>query len=256
MAASERGKPHRAVAGGATDRAVARGQQRAGLAAQPLVGDAAEHDQVEVADAVEHARRAVGAAQHAQHRVGRGGPVEAAVGLFDARARAAPHLRAGIVEPLAAVEAALEVGDDLEQAGDGGRDDVVAIETTLADGAGGKLSRRPDRATVELGVGLQQRHAPAWRVVQDRPVERGGTAVTGRTGMDHDAQDASPDRIRNGAREHGRNDQLRLRLVDGVEHRLVAEGEGDLHVMAALGQLDPGALAQAVVGTGEKQDSH
>ena len=65
-----------------------------------------------------------------------------------------------------------------------------------------------------------------------------------------------PNRPWNRLLEHRRDDEIRLLGVDRRDHRLVAGRQMDRDRMAAVGELDLQALAQAVVSARDEQNAH
>ena len=127
----------------------------------------------------------------------------------------------------------------------------------VALGGGAHVERRvgPDRAGVELTVGLQHGHAPVRLAVAHRPVQRARPLVAGRAGVHHETGHALPDRGRDAALEERRQHQV----GPGHRHRLFGHAVGDVQLdtelVAARAQLGVQALAEAVEAVAEQQDA-
>ena len=115
-------------------------------------------------------------------------------------------------------------------------------------------ARGPDIAGVDVAVGLEHRHAPLAHAELDRPVQRRRSAVAPRAGVHDQAAMLRPDRLRDHLLEHRAHDQLRPVLADRRLHRGGRVDHRDRHLVAELGQRDPGALAEAVVRRHQEQD--
>jgi hypothetical protein len=71
--------------------------------------------------------------------------------------------------------------------------------------------------------------------------------------VDDQAAVRGPDRLRDERLQHRADDQLGLVRRDGRLHRLRRVDDGDRDLVPELGQRDPGALAEAVVGRDQEQ---
>ena len=109
-------------------------------------------------------------------------------------------------------------------------------------------------AGVELAVGLEHRHAPLAHPELDRPVQRRRSPIAPRAGVHDQAAMAGPDRLGDQLLQHRAHDQLRAVLADGRLHRGGRVDHRDRHVVAELGQRDPGALTEAVVRRHQEED--
>ena len=67
---------------------------------------------------------------------------------------------------------------------------------------------------------------------------------------------ARPDLLRNGDLQHRRDDQIRHPAGDGGDHCLARRCDADADIMAAFAELDQQTLAEAVMGRGQKKNSH
>jgi hypothetical protein len=74
--------------------------------------------------------------------------------------------------------------------------------------------------------------------------------------MHDQAEMARPHLLRNGDFQHRRNDQIRRLAGDSGNHCLVRRRATDADFVATLAELDPQTLAEAVVGRGQKENSH
>jgi len=124
----------------------------------------------------------------------------------------------------------------------------------LPTGSHPELAGLPDVAGVHLPDSLEHGHAPLLHPELDRPVERRGTAVAVRAGMDDEAGVLAPHRLGDELLEHRAHDQVGPVDLDGPldERRRVDDLDGD--VVAHLGEGDVRALAEAVVRGRHEQD--
>ena len=245
--------PHGAVDRGAADRAVALGDDRPGLAAQRGLPVAAEQVEWRIVEMVEHAGVALGGADAAQDGLGRvARPVDRAVGLPEQRAQAAPRARVVVVQRLGRDVAAHGVHDGVDR----GAPHLVAVQARLARALREReRARRPDVACVDLVRGLEHGHAPLGGTGLDRPVQRRRATIALRAGMDDQAAMPGPDRLGDDRLEHRADDQPGPVLGHRGLH--LGARAHDLHrnAVAELGQRDLDALAEAVVGGDEEEDS-
>ena len=252
VAALEVRDPDGAVDGRSADRAGALGDDLARTAAQyPLVMDAEEME-LRALDRVEHPGVALGGADLADHAVGAlRVPVDRADGLAHQRARPAGHSRGVELGRFAAVD---DPAHRLHERLDRGAADLVAIEAALPDLARAEVACGPHSAGVELAVGLEHRHPPLAHPELDRPVQRRRSAVAPRTRVHDQTAMPGPDRLGDQLLQHRAHDQLRAVLADRRLHRGGRVDHRDRHVVAELGQRDPGSLTEAVVRRHEEQD--
>ena len=258
------GDPDSAIDRADADRAVAPGQNLAGRTLEALFLMRPVEEATFAEQRAEDAGSTVGRADLPHdHRRCVPHPVDGAVGLPHRRAQTAAHIGRHIGQllwlPSAGPELArFDSGDRLENAAHGSLGDLTTIEAALRGRIclEGKLMRGPDRAGIELVRRLQDRYAPALLVVGDGPVERGGAPIALDAGMHDQAEMARPDLLRNGDLQHRRNDQIRRLAGDSGDHGLVRRRDADADVVAALAELDPQTLAEAVVGRGQKENSH
>jgi hypothetical protein len=202
------------------------------------------------ADAVAHAGVTLRGTQLAHDRVRRvAGPVDGADVLGHERAVLAgdSHARRRRLR-----DALHRLDDRL----DGGAANLVAIEAALAGRPRRERAAGPDLAGVELAIRLEHGHAPLLGAELDRPVQRGGPAVAGRAGVHDQAAMRRPDGLRDELLEHRADDEVGSMPRDGRLHRRSRVDHLDRHVVPELGERDPGALAEAVVGGGEEEDAH
>ncbi len=246
----EVGDPDGAVRRRAADRAVARGDDGAGLAAQPALAVDAEEVKRRRADRVEHAGVTLRGTQPAYDRVRRvGGPVDGAHLLGHERAVLAADPHAGRTR----------LGDALHRFDDRldrGAADLVAIQAALAGRPHGERPAGPDRPGVEVAVGLEDGDAPVAGTHLDGPVQRGGPAVPRRTGVHDQAAMRRPDGLRDELLEHRAHDEIGPVSRDRRLHRLGRVDHRHLDLVPELREGDPGALAEAVVSGGEEEDAH
>ena len=116
--------------------------------------------------------------------------------------------------------------------------------------------RRPDWPRVELGRRLQDRHAPALLLIGDGPVERGRATITNNAGMHDQAEIARRDLLGNCDLQHRRDDHVRRVARDGVHHRLARGHDANADFVAAFGQFDQEALAEAVMRGSQEKNVH
>ncbi len=193
---------------------------------------------------------ALGGAELAHDRLGRvRGPVD--------RADLLGHERQGLARDPDAHGAGLAAAlHRLDDRLDRGAADLVAVEAALARGAGGEAAVGPDLARVEVAVGLEHGHAPALGADLNRPVQRRGPAVASGAGVHHQAAVPGPHRLRDELLEDRADDQVR---PVGGDRRLHGHPRFDhrhLDLVSHLGERDPRALAEAVVGGHEEEDAH
>ena len=254
VAALEVRDPDRAVDGRPADRAGALGDDLSRAAAQrPLVVDAEEME-LRALDRVEDPRVALGGADLADHAVGavatasrsrgRPGSSAGAPGRSRARggrARAGRRRRRSCPSPPRAPRS--------RRGGPRG-----GTGCSCRPRACGRCAwPRPSPAST-LAVGLEHRHAPLAHPELDRPVQRRRSAVAPRAGVHDQAAMAGPDRLGDQLLQHRAHDQLRAVLADRRLHRGGRVDHRDRHVVAELGQRDPGALTEAVVRRHEEED--
>ena len=116
--------------------------------------------------------------------------------------------------------------------------------------------RRPDRPGVELWGRLQDRHAPALLLIGDGPVDRGRAAIALYAGVHDQAEIARRDLLGNRDLQHWRDDHVRRVAANRVHHRLARGYDTDADLMAAFGQFDKEALAEAVMRRGQEKNAH
>ena len=205
---------------------------------------------------VQHAGRAVGGADLAQH--GRrvvADPVDRPPRLPQQRALPAADRRIGIIERLRRLTAtdALQRGPDRR---DGRFGDFVAINAALRRGAHREADLGPHVAGVHLAVGLQRGHAPLGLAVHDRPVERRGSSIPPDPRVDHDAALPFPHRIGNPSLEERRDDELRPPQRDRLFGDAIVHVELDRDVVPGGRQIDVQPLGEAVERVREEEDAH
>ena len=150
--------------------------------------------------------------------------------------------------------AAGDLADRLHERLDRGAADLVAIQAALADLARGEGARGPHIPGVDVAAGLEHRHAPLPRPELDRPVQRRRPTVAPRAGVHDQAAMLRPDRLGDQLLEERAHDQLRPVRADSRLHRGGRVDHRDRHLVAELGQRDPGALTEAVVRRHQEQD--
>ncbi len=247
--------PHRAVHRGAADRPVASRDDLAGTPAEAALDVHVEQEELLAADRVEHARVTLGDPELAHDRGGRvAAPVDRAVGLLDQRTQPTGHVRVLVIERQRLEVPACEVVDREHQHLDRGATDLVAVDAALPDRAQLELTRLPDVAGVSLLDGLEHGHAPLVEAELDRPVQRGRAAVAVGSGVNHETGEVAPHRLRDELLEHRAHHEVGLVSVHRRLDDLGRVDNLDGHVVTHLGKRDVRALAQAVVGGGNKQD--
>ena len=249
--------PHRAVDGRAAHGAVPRSDDLARPPTQRVLAVDAEQMERLAADAVEHARVALGGADPAHDDVGLlRRPVDRALRLPDQRPRAPGDARIGVVERTRRDVAGGHVADRLHDGVDGRATHLVAVQAALARLAHRERTARPDVAAVHLVRRLQHRDAPAIGADLDRPVERRRAAVADRARVHDQAAVAIGDRGGDDRLEHRADDQLGPVAGDGGLHLEPGRDHRDGDLVALLAERDLRALAQAVVSGDEEQDAH
>ena len=209
-------------------------------------------------EGIEHARKAIGRRDLAQHR-GRvvALPVDAALGLghqWQPPARpVCGHGALGRGLPLARHKA---LQRPLHR-NHGGLRDFAPVHAGLGGpGAHGKRLPGPDLARVVVVHGLQHGHAPVRVAAHEHPVQRAGALVARHAGVHHQAHGARPDRLRNAPLEEGRQHQVRSEQ----RHGLLGHGVGNVqlhrHLVPLRAQQAEEPLAQAVETVGKQQDAH
>ncbi len=259
------GDPDGAIDGADADRAIAPGQNLAGRSLQTifLVGSIKETVLAEQQRG-EDARGAVGRTDLAHDRrcfVAR--PIDGPVGLPHRRPQTAacPWRRigqrfrlpgAGLVLPR------FDPCDRLENAAQGRPGDLITIKAAFRDGIARKrkFMRGPNIASIEVRRRLKNRHAPMLFAVGNGPVERGRTPIPLDAGMHDQAEMAGPDFFWNCDLQHRRKDQIRRFAGDSLGHGLRRRRDADADIVAAITKLDPKTLAEAVMGRGQKKNSH
>ena len=248
--------PHRPIGGGATDRGPAPGDDRSRLAGQPRRRARVVQEDRAVAQYVLDARGAVRAQHLAQDRFAIVlTPIDLAVDLLAGRALGATGLGPYLLRRRRTF-ALFDPLQGLKHRLDGRIGHLVAIKAGFARLAHRKSGRRPDRAGIHLGLGLQHGDAPTRLLVQDRPVKRRRTAIPGNAGMHDKAKMLAEDALRDRALQERRQDQVGSKQVDGFLGRRVIDVQLDADLVAELGELDEQALAQAVEAAGDKENAH
>ena len=198
--------PHGAVDGAAADGRTADGEDVSRLAFAPpgwrqgwpcvmQVNRPAENP---VADA----RAAVAATDLAQHKFRRvAPPVDGAIRLRHRPDACVPRGNA-----LRLKSALAETLKRLHDTGDSRLRHLVAIEARFRRRAHGKLAARPHRPGVHLRFRLKDGHAPARRVLEDRPIQRRRPAIAPDAWMDDETGQSTPHRLRNRPLQERRDD--------------------------------------------------
>jgi len=133
---------------------------------------------------------------------------------------------------------------------------VIWLLVVLPDGFLATMHYANAADLQHLRDGLQDGHAPRRLAEGNRPVQRRWPPVTLDARVHDEAGVPLPDRPWNGLLEHRRDDEVRLVDFDRRAHGLVAGRQMDRNPMAAVGELNLQALAQAVVSARDEQDSH
>ena len=201
------------------------------------------------------ARRAVGGAELAQDEVGRvASPVDRAFGLAHQRSQRAARI--GQVPRRSGLLIALDAREGSVHRCHRGLGDFVAVEAALAGFAHVELEARPDVARVHLGIRLQDRHAPAGRVLLHGPVERRGAAVADDARMHDEATHRAPHRLGDGALQERSDDHVGRPAPHGVVRHSVVDVEFERDLVPPVCEIDPESLSQAVEGMRQQQDAH
>ena len=250
--------PDRAVAGGAQDRAVARGQN---LARPPAAAGglmpAAEKAAGQAGDLVDDTGEAIGGMDLRQDGVRVVClPVDRPVRLPHQRPRPASHRRVTRVERPGRKRRVGGALDGRQHAARRGLGHLAAVQAALGGVAHGEAFARPGVAGVHLRIGLQQRHAPFARPLADGPVERRRPAIAANARVHDQARYPPPDVLGNRALEKRRDDQVGLEQVGRFAGDLVVDVEFDGQLVTAFAQLDVQALRQPVEGMRQQQDLH
>ena len=209
-------------------------------------------------EGIEHARKAIGRRDLAQHRGSVVAlPVDAALGLG--------HQRQPPPRPVRRYGA---LGRGLQAAGHealqrplhchhGGLGGFAPVHAGLA-GPGTHVEGLPgpDLARVVVVHGLQHGHAPVLFATHEHPVQRAGALVTRHAGVHHQAHGPRPDRCRYAPLEEGREHQVRPEQRHGLLGHRIGDVQLHRHLVPLRAQQAEEPLAQAVETVGEQQDAH
>ena len=247
--------PDRAVRGGAADRAVALGDDLARTAAQRALGVGAEEVERGPPDFVQHPGMALGGADLAHDGLGAvRAPVDRPDVLRHQRARPAHRPWITGLDPPGPLEPLRDLVDRLDDRLDGRTTNLVAVQAALAGTVDREGPRRPDVAGIDVARSLEDGDAPRARGELDRPIQRRRATVAHRTRVQDQAAMLGPDRLRDHLLEHRAHDQLGMVLGNGGLHGGGGVDDRDGHSVTELAQLDPRALAEAVVCRYEEED--
>ena len=214
--------PEGRVAGADEHRPVAAAQDVARPAGERRTGVGVEHRDRRSGQRGAHTRRTVGGPDPPEDRRGGVGPGELPVRLAHRRPQPAAHVGA-VVERCGDERRVGRLDQDLVDELDRRVGHRPGVEAALA-GRLGRVDREraagPDRSGVHLLDGLQRGDTPLALTVEDRPVQRGRSPVTGRPGMDDDRAVGPPDPGRHPLAQERADDQIRLMVGDRGAHRL------------------------------------
>ncbi len=199
----------------------------------------------------------VGGAQLAQHGPGRVvGPRDAPGRLSHRRAGAgARHGRQGALTG-GGVAAGGEPFDGGQNGVHGGVGHLAPVQVALAGPGHAERRSGPHRPRVHLLLGLEHGDAPRGGVLVDRPVEGGRTPVADGAGVHDQTRPGRPHLPGDDRPQHRRHDQRGIVPVHGADHVTAGGGHLDGHRVPAGPQLRVDPLGEAVVGTGDEQDTH